>query len=43
MKKDNKIIYKEPSGYFTPEMLKVAKEWDKQHKPEEKKATPKKK
>lgn len=26
-----KVTYKEPKGYFTPEMLKTAKEWDKAH------------
>ena len=26
-----KVTYKEPTSYFTPEMLKVAKEWDKAH------------
>lgn len=40
---EKKIKYVEPSGYFTPEMLKVAKEWDKQHKTTEKKSTTKKK
>ena len=26
-----KESYKEPASYFTPSMLKVAEEWDKQH------------
>lgn len=40
---EKKIKYVEPSSYFTPEMLKAAKEWDKQHKAEVKKNTTKKK
>lgn len=38
MKKET-VIYKEPKSYFTPEMLKFAKEWDKTHKKEEQKKT----
>ena len=26
-----KVIYKEPASYFTPEMLKEAQKWDKEH------------
>lgn len=43
MKKENKIIYKEPKGYFSPEMLKAAKEFDKKQKELEKKEATKKK
>lgn len=27
-----KVGYKEPKDYFTPEMLKVAKQWEKDQK-----------
>lgn len=27
---EKKVTYKEPASYFTPSMLKVAKEYDKQ-------------
>lgn len=26
-----KVTYKEPAEYFTPEMRKVAEEWDREH------------
>lgn len=26
-----KVSYKEPAKYFTPSMLKVAEEWEKEH------------
>lgn len=26
------VTYKEPASYFTPEMLKAAEEWSRQHK-----------
>ena len=32
------VKYKEPAGYFTPEMLKAAKEWEKKHNKSEKPA-----
>lgn len=32
------VTYKEPAGYFTPSMLKVAEEWDREHEKAEKKA-----
>lgn len=44
-----KVTYVEPAGYFTPEMLKIAREWDEKHKVQEqaknasKKAVPSKK
>lgn len=33
-----KIIYKEPAGYFSAGMKKAAKEWDAKHKTETQKS-----
>lgn len=29
---DKKVIYKEPSSYFSPGMKKAAREWEKEQK-----------
>ena len=39
---EKKVTYKEPKGYFNAEMLKVAKQWDKEHAASKKAETPKK-
>lgn len=39
---NKKVTYKEPAGYFTPSMRKVAAEWDKANAAKKKTAEPKK-
>ncbi len=38
---EKKVGYKEPADYFTKEMLKVAREWDREHAKKQKEAAQK--
>jgi len=39
---EKKVIYKEPSSYFSPGMKKAAREWEKEQKAKSQNATKKK-